>query len=252
MQAIIFDIKRCSQDDGQGIRTTIFFKGCNLNCFWCHNPEGKSKNKQYAFFENKCKRCGTCKNEIDKGFEELVNLCPYGARKVYGKEYSVKELLDIILKDKDYYLATEGGVTFSGGECMLQVDFITELAKCCKENGVSVAIDTAGNLPYSSFEKVLPYVDAFLYDIKCLDNNLHKKGTGQDNLLILENLERLTTTGKNILIRVPVIPNFNDNAELEKIKEYCNKHSLKAEFLSYHEYGKDKEKAINFMGEYND
>ena len=189
MKAMIFDIKRCSQNDGQGIRTTVFFKGCNLDCFWCHNPEGKVFQKQYALFQDKCRHCGICENLTDKCFEETVCSCPSGARRVYGQEYKLKELLDIILLDKEYYLATGGGVTFSGGECMLQIDFVTELARLCRENGISTAIDTAGCVPYTYFEKVLPYTDIFLYDIKCLDSDLHRKGTKQDNALILENLE---------------------------------------------------------------
>lgn len=246
MKAMIFDIKRCSQNDGQGIRTTVFFKGCNLDCFWCHNPEGKVFQKQYAFFQDQCTNCGICKNSTDKSFEETVCSCPSGARRVYGQEYKLKELLDIILLDKEYYLATGGGVTFSGGECMLQIDFVTELARLCKENGISTAIDTAGCVPYTYFEKVLPYTDIFLYDIKCLDSDLHRKGTKQDNALILENLERLRKADKNIVIRVPVIPNFNDMAELDKIKKYCQERNLRTEFLSYHEYGENKTKALTY------
>jgi len=245
MKATIFDIKRCSQNDGQGIRTTIFFKGCNLNCFWCHNPEGKSAKKEHAIFKNKCIACGICKKEPKKSFSESVKYCPSGARKIYGQEVSVEELMDIILRDKDFYLATNGGVTFSGGECMLQIDFIVELAKCCKEHGISVAVDTAGNVPYSNFIKILPYADTFLYDVKCIDSKLHIKGTGQDNALILENLGKLLKTGKNVVIRVPVIPNFNDKEELDSIKEYCVQRALKVEYLPYHEYGLDKEQALN-------
>ncbi len=252
MIATVFDIKRCSLNDGPGIRTTVFFKGCNLNCFWCHNPEGISPKKQYAFFRHKCTNCGACGKHKGKSFEELAFYCPSQARKVYGREYTVEELFDIIIRDKDYYSATGGGVTFSGGECMLQIGFISELAKRCKENGISVAVDTAGNVPYENFERILPYSDVFLYDVKCIDKNLHKNGTGCDNTLILKNLDRLINTDKNIIVRVPVIPDFNDGEELEKIKSYCAERALKVEFLVYHQYGKDKRSALNYKSENNE
>ena len=244
MKAIVFDIKRCSQDDGPAIRTTVFFKGCNLDCFWCHNPEGRSPKKQYALFKDKCIGCGVFRRVKPDALEEKTRICAYGARKVYGREYTTKELLEIILLDKEYYASTGGGVTFSGGECMLQISFLTELASLCKQNGVSVAVDTAGCVPYGYFEQILPFVDLFLYDVKCIDGDLHKRGTGQDNGLILDNLNRLIKMGKKIVIRTPVIPHFNDNNELKHIESYCNERKLPVEFLPYHEYGIYKNQAL--------
>ena len=254
MNPLIFDIKRSSTVDGPGVRTAVFLKGCNLNCYWCHNPEGKQAVPQLAFFEEKCVGCGTCKKVCPSPRQCTVcgactDNCPTQARKLYGKAYTQDELLQIIRADKAFFDATGGGATFSGGECMLYPDFVAAMAKKCQENGITVAVDTAGNVPYSSFEKVLPYADIFLYDIKALDPQLHRRGTDCDNGRILENLEKLLQTGKQIIIRVPVIPNFNDGDELERIKAYCAQRNLTPELLPYHNIGEVKKSALLNPGE---
>lgn len=246
---LVFDIKRCSTNDGPGIRTVIFLKGCNLNCYWCHNPEGKHSRAENAFFAEKCTHCGVCRRVCPspKGCTDCglcATLCPAEARKHYGKPYTAEELLENVLSDREYYRATGGGVTFSGGECMLYPQFVAETAKLCKDAGLSVAIDTAGAVPYSHFESVLPYADLFLYDIKCLDSELHRCGTGRGNERILENLERLRKTGKQIIIRTPVIPQFNDGEEIERVKAYCRERALPHELLSYHAMGESKREAL--------
>lgn len=249
---LIFDIKRASTADGPGVRTVLFFKGCNLDCFWCHNPEGKSPCAQLARFDEKCDGCGVCRR-LCKSLDncrlcgECVSLCHMGARRLYGTPTSVDALLSLVLEDQPYYDATGGGVTFSGGECMLYPDFVAALAKTCKENGISVAVDTAGCVPFSSFETVLPFVDLFLYDIKALDSDLHKRGTGKDNALILSNLDALLSRGARVLVRIPVIPNFNDGDELARIKAYCEEKHLPYECLSYHAYGESKREALESM-----
>lgn len=249
MIPLIFDIKRTSTTDGPGIRTVIFIKGCNLNCFWCHNPEGKKAEKQMAFFEEKCISCGVCK-EVCKTTGACTTCgvcaeyCPAQAKKCFGKEYTKGELLEVICSDKDYYLASGGGVTFSGGECMLYPDFLADITKACKERGITVAIDTAGAVPYTHFEEILPYTDIFLYDIKALDTKLHRKGTGVGNEKILENLEKLRMTGKQIEIRIPEIPEFNLGHEVQKIKAYCKERNLPYEVLTYHEMGEAKRRAL--------
>ena len=144
--------------------------------------------------------------------------CPAEARKLYGRSYSPEELLRIILADRDYYLATGGGVTFSGGECMLYPEFVEELAKMCFDSGIGAAVDTAGNVPWDYFERIIPYVDLFLYDIKALDPDLHRAGTGAGNARILDNLDRLMRTDKAIIIRTPVIPGYNDGDELQRMQ----------------------------------
>ena len=246
---LIFDIKRTSSSDGPGLRTVIFFKGCNLDCFWCHNPEGKSPSKDLAFFREKCISCGACAEVCPSPSGcircgECAESCPMGAKKLYGVSYSPDELIAIIEADKPYFDATGGGVTFSGGECMLYPEYISALAKACRERGVSVAIDTAGCVPQASFEAVLPFADIFLYDIKALDPALHKKGTGKDNALILQNLELLIKKQKHIIIRIPVIPNFNEGEELERIKAFCTQRGLPFEALPYHSYGESKAEAL--------
>lgn len=250
-KALIFDIERGSFVDGPGIRTTVFFKGCNLRCEWCHNPESQSKNKQILFYRDKCTGCGKCKSVCPYRFEQCdfcgkcALYCPQDARKICGKEYTVEEVLSEILKDKAYY-GESGGVTFSGGECMLQIDFLKAILEKCKENGVHTAVDTAGNVPWEYFEKILPYTDLFLYDVKCISEDLHKDGTGVSNRLILENLQKLSDKNAEIIVRVPVIPEFNGNDyEMQKIADFLKDLRIKkVELLPYHAMGEHKWTAI--------
>ena len=256
MKATIFDIQRNSFVDGPGIRTTVFFKGCNLRCKWCHNPESQSAQKQMMYYKDKCIGCGkcaeVCPNQLKKcdfcGKCELY--CPADARKICGKEYSVDEVFNEIAKDKMFYENSGGGATFSGGECMLQIDFLCEILKKCRENGIHTAVDTAGNVPWEYFEKVLPYTDMFLYDVKAFSEDLHKQGTGVSNKLILENLLRLS--GKcDIIVRIPVIGGFNDDkAELEKTAKFLKQvKCIKKEPLPYHSMGEHKYDALGMEHE---
>ena len=254
LKATIFDIERNSYVDGPGIRTTVFFKGCNLRCAWCHNPEGQSPKPQMMFYKNKCTGCGKCKEKCPNALEkcELCGkctiYCPHDAREICGKEYTVDEVMREILKDKVFYENSGGGVTFSGGECMLQIDFLEEILKVCKENGIHTAVDTAGHVPYEYFERILPYTNLFLYDVKCYDSEKHKKYTGVRNELILENLKKLLATGKSVWVRIPIIPTVNDTVEeSQRIKAYissCGKPE-KIELLPYHAMGEHKYAAIN-------
>lgn len=250
--ATIFDIVRNSFVDGPGIRTTVFFKGCNLSCAWCHNPESQEHSPQMMFYKDKCIGCGKCL-EVCKNPDNCILCgkctfyCPADARKICGKEYTVDEVFAEIIKDKAYYDNSGGGVTFSGGECMLQIDFLTEILKKCKENGIHTAVDTAGHIPFEHFERILPYTDLFLYDIKILDSEKHKKYVGVDNYLILDNLKKLFENNANIWIRIPVIENVNDSTEeMEKIKDFLNQNgkNAKIELLPYHSIGENKYYAI--------
>ena len=247
--ATIFDIERNSYVDGPGIRTTVFFKGCNLRCAWCHNPESQSPKPQMMFYKNKCTGCGKCKEKCPNHLEscELCGkctiYCPHDAREICGKEYTVDEVVREILNDKAFYDHSGGGVTFSGGECMLQIDFLEEILKACKENGIHTAVDTAGHVPWEYFQKIMAYTDLFLYDVKTTDNDVHKKYTSVGNFRILDNLSNLLKSGKSVWVRVPVVPGVNDTEEeMERIKKLFEEwgYPEKVEFLPYHAMGEHK------------
>lgn len=253
LTATVFDIERSSFVDGPGIRTTVFFKGCNLRCAWCHNPESQSAQPQMLFYGNKCTGCGTCKQKCPHGLDQCelcgtcVLFCPSRAREISGKAYTVKEVLCEVKKDKRFYESSRGGVTFSGGECMLQIDFLEEILKKCKEEGIHTAVDTAGHVPYASFERILSHTDLFLYDFKCFDSEKHKQYTGVGNELIKENLARLLQTGKPVWIRIPIIPDVNDSVEeMQAIKAFFDLYGApeKIELLPYHALGEHKYAAM--------
>ncbi len=240
MKAKIFETKRFAVHDGDGIRTTVFFKGCPLRCVWCHNPEGLSPKKETAFYEHKCIGCGECKKDNFK-----VCDCLGEARVEYGKEVSVSELLPILLEDKEFFDNSGGGVTLSGGECLIQADFCAELLKELKARGIHTAVDTCGYVTKENLDKVIPYTDIFLYDIKAFDEDIHIKCTGKSNKPILENLEYLDKLGKKIEIRIPYIPEYNSE-QILKIAKYLKKiqNITKIRLLPYHNYSEAKYKAL--------
>ena len=253
MKATIFDIQRNSYVDGPGIRTAVFFKGCNLRCAWCHNPESQSPKHQMMFYKNKCMGCGKCREKCPHNLEscdlcgKCSLFCPQDARDICGKEYTVDEVLKEVLKDKAFYETSGGGVTFSGGECMLQIEFLTKILKACKENGIHTAVDTAGHVPYERFEQILSFTDLFLYDVKCFDSDKHRQYTGVENQLILKNLKRLLATDTPVWVRIPIIPTFNDTVEeMQKIKAFLSSCGApeKVELLPYHAMGEHKYAAI--------
>jgi len=226
----VFEIKRFAVHDGPGIRTTIFFKGCPLSCIWCHNPEGISGKTEIALLENKCVSCGECFEQCsnhfnnDNGKHEInrenctlclkcINSCLTGALLLYGREYLAEELFKIVKQDIDFYNESSGGVTCSGGEPLMHADFIASFFELCKIEKINTAIDTSGYALWNNFEKLIPFTDLFLFDLKHMNPVEHKKLTGVDNTLILENLKLLSGSGANIEIRIPVIPGLNDNEE---------------------------------------
>lgn len=236
LSAMIFDIERNSYVDGPGIRTTVFLKGCPLSCVWCHNPESQSFEKQIMFYKSKCIGCGKC---------ELY--CPADARKICGKEYTTDEVLKEIVKDKPFYENSGGGVTLSGGEPLAQYDFSLELLKKAKENGIHTAIETCGYAEKSKILEIAKYVDLFLFDCKETDQELHKKYTGVDNKIILDNLKALSDAGSKIILRCPIIPGFNDRAEHFKgISEIAGKLSgiEHIEVEPFHPHGESKYSAL--------
>jgi len=253
MKATIFDIERNSFVDGPGIRTTVFFKGCNLCCAWCHNPESQSLRPQMMFYKDKCTGCGKCIEKCPNALEkcELCGkctlYCPHDAREICGKEYTVDGVMREILKDKAFYDNSGGGVTFSGGECMLQIDFLEEILKECKRNGIHTAVDTAGHVPFERFEQIISYTDLFLYDVKCFDSDKHKKYTGVGNERILSNLKKLLRMDKTVWVRIPIVPGVNDSdSEMKEIKNYLDSygHPEKVELLPYHAMGEHKYTAL--------
>lgn len=240
MKAVISDIKRFAVHDGDGIRTTVFFKGCPLKCVWCHNPESIDFKPQIAYYKNKCIGCGECKR---KDFSP--NDCLGGAKVLYGKEMSIGELLPLLLEDKDFYETSSGGVTISGGECLCQAVFCAELLKALKEYGINTAVDTCGFVPKENIDKVLPYTDVFLYDIKAIDEDVHIKCTGKPNDLILENIKYIDSCGKDIEVRIPYVPEYN-STQIDKIAEFLKplKNIKKVKVLPYHNFAGSKYEAL--------
>lgn len=257
MKAMIFDIQRNSFVDGPGIRTTVFFKGCNLRCKWCHNPESHSFLPQMMYYKNKCTGCGKCREVCPYNLTrcdlcgKCTIYCPHDARRICGREYSVDEVFDAVIKDKIFYETSGGGVTFSGGECMLQIEFLKEILRRCREAELHTAVDTAGNVPWESFEKIIKHTDLFLYDVKLFDSIKHKQYTGVGNERILDNLTKLFKCGANVYIRIPVIGGVNDNEEeMTAIKDFLSSYSpKKTELLSYHAMGENKYDALDIKYE---
>ncbi len=241
MKATIFEIKRFAVHDGDGIRTTVFFKGCPLRCVWCHNPEGLTAIPQIARYEHKCVGCGECKKN---GF--MPADCLGEATVLYGKEVTVEDLLPILMEDRDFYENSGGGVTLSGGECLMQADFCTEILKRLKGNGIHTAVDTCGFVSKESLDKVVPYTDIFLYDVKAYDEDAHIKCTGVSNKQILKNLKYLNSIGKDIEIRIPYVPDYNDS-QIERIAYFLAplQNIKKIRILPYHNYAGSKYKALD-------
>lgn len=264
MKAATFEIKRFAVHDGDGIRTTVFFKGCPLKCVWCHNPEGIDFRPQMAYYENKCIGCGECVSVCPSGAQKIIQeghiferalciacgkcegVCLGEALKFYGKEMTADELLPLLLEDKDFYETSGGGVTLSGGECLCHADFCAELLKKLKEAGINTAVDTCGYVPKESIDKVLPYTDIFLYDIKAIDENVHIKCAGKSNNLILENIKYIDALNKSIEVRIPYVPNYNDN-QMNQIAAFLKKlkNVTKIRVLPYHNYAGSKYEALD-------
>ena len=258
---MVFNIQRFSIHDGPGIRTTVFLKGCNLRCAWCHNPESQRSTVEVEFFPDKCIACGACVEACPEGAQLLdagcrtyrrdlchvclsfVETCYSGALLSTGDRWAVEKVLQEVDKDAAYYANSHGGVTFSGGEPLLQPAFLASLLESSKAKGYHCAVDTAGNVPWSRFEAVFGFTDLFLYDIKALDDAVHRKATGVSNRLILQNLHRLNDAGKDIWIRIPLVEGVNDSdEEIKGIIQLLKplKRVYRVDLLPYHILGSEK------------
>ena len=248
MDGRIFDIQRFSIYDGPGIRTNVFLKGCNLRCKWCHNPESQRPDNDLLFYKDKCVGCGACSAVCDKCFTaecigcgRCAEVCRHGAREISGKTVSADDVVEIVLRDRRFYKTSGGGVTLTGGEPLLQADFAAEILEKCKAAGLHTAVETAGNVSWQTFEKVLPYLDLVMFDIKSLDETVHIELTGVSNRLILENAKKLKTSGVAVRFRTPVVPGYNDG-EIPAIAEFVGE--AEYELLAYHETGCGKYDAL--------
>jgi pyruvate formate lyase activating enzyme len=228
---MVFDIQRCCVHDGPGLRTTVFLKGCNLRCFWCHNPESWQTPPDLLLYPSKCIGCGKCfalcprgchsaangKHRIDRANCRLCGTCAgrcyAGALVFSGKERGVEDVMKTVLADAAFYKNSGGGMTVSGGEPLLQPAFTLALLRAAKKEGIHTALDTAGDVPHGVFQDMAPGVDLWLFDCKCMDSAPHRQATGVGNERILENLRRLGQGKAPVWLRVPVIPGFNDTEE---------------------------------------
>lgn len=265
LKGVVFDIKKFAIDDGPGIRTTIFLKGCPLQCWWCHNPEGQHSQPELMFRKNRCTNCEECISACSKHVLSLttnqqlsinrgncnlcgkcVEKCPTGALTIIGKETGVNEVMKEIEKDQTFYEQSKGGITISGGEPLLQINFLTKLLEECKNKNIHTAVDTSGYASSQTIEKIKDKVDLFLYDIKIMDGKKHKQFTGASNRQILQNLKTLAQNGNDILVRVPIIPEINDNKEnITHTAEFILSNNIKHVcLLPYHRAGIEKYRSL--------
>lgn len=265
MKGYIFDVKHFAVHDGPGIRTTVFLKGCPLKCIWCHNPESIQSKPQLGFVEHSCVNCGKCVSVCPHGAHhfdennihrfdrvkcvlcgECAKVCYSKALSLYGRYAEVDELINDVLADVEFYEVSGGGVTLSGGECLMQADFCEEFLKKAKENNLHTAVDTCGFVSKNTIDKVVPFTDLFLYDMKAFDEDVHSMCTGQSNKVILENLKYLDSLNKKIEIRIPLVPGYNDD-QIDKIGEFLStlKNITGVRILPYHNYAVTKYKSLD-------
>lgn len=260
-KGMIFNIQKFSVNDGPGIRTTVFMKGCPLRCLWCHNPESNSVKPDLFYNGEKCTGCGQCAAVCPKDCHKIdetghrfdrnacvlcgacADACPSGALELAGYETTVDHVLETVLQDKAFYETSGGGMTLSGGEPMYQFDFALSLMQAAKAAGLHTCMETCGFAPWEHYAEIAPYTDIFLFDYKLTNPDSHKTYTGADNSLILENLKKLDDLGCATVLRCPIIPTVNDHAaHFAGIAQTANslKHILRVDIEPYHPLGKGK------------
>ena len=268
-KALISNIQNYSTKDGPGIRTTVFFTGCNLKCVWCSNPELIEPGIKVMYFENRCRRCGKCAEtavnnsiiltesgcEIDRekctNIEECMEVCPYEAYEKSGYEISAQDLYNKLIRDKIFFEQSGGGVTFSGGEAGLQYEFLSEIGAELQKDNIHTALDTAGLITWEKLEKAINSMNMVLFDIKAYDSRLHRKYTGAGNELILENIKKTADKNKELIIRMVIVPGMNDNIEdikkrISFIKELGSA-VKQIDILKYHNLGEGKYKSLGMI-----
>ena len=260
--ADIAEIKRFAVHDGDGIRTTVFFAGCPLRCLWCHNPETFTRTPRLMLYRHKCTGCGTCAalcachslgtdgHTVDRtactGCGRCVRACPSEALSLSSRRMRTEEIAALLLRDREFYRNSDGGITLSGGECLCQADACVEILREMKKEGVNTAVDTCGFVPRTALDAVLPYTDTFLYDIKAMDGETHLRCTGRPNREITENLCYLLSRGARAEIRYPYVPGCNDG-EAEAIARFLSALPpvVRVRVLPYHDYMRSKYAALD-------
>ncbi|HSC72020.1 MAG TPA: glycyl-radical enzyme activating protein [Candidatus Methylomirabilis sp.] len=262
---LIFDIQRFSIHDGSGIRTLVFLKGCPLRCVWCCNPESQATTPELALFLSRCIGCGACEEACpnravsrdgaaglvtERSLCEIcgrcVEVCPAEARVLRGRRASVKEVLCEVERDDLFYRTSGGGVTVSGGEPLLQADFVAELLKVCRQRGIDTAIETCGHAPWEDFARVLAHTDTVLFDVKHADPLAHRRFTGVGNELILANLRQAVKSGVRVVLRLPLVPGVNaDAGTVRSIASLARELGIaELHLLAYHRLGESKYQAL--------